>query len=192
MNSTIQHNNENAKITEDNAIQASEKIRESNRSTEIAVNSMREIAQKIAIINDIAFQTNLLALNAAVEAARAGVEGKGFAVVASEVRKLAERSKNAADEINTISKNSLGIAEKAGEQLIHLVPEIEKTAQLIQEITAASIEQTSGVDQINKAIQELNHVTQQTAASSEEMATSARELADQADQLNDAISFFKV
>jgi methyl-accepting chemotaxis protein len=153
--------------------------------------SIRTIAEKITIINDIAFQTNLLALNAAVEAARAGEHGRGFAVVAAEVRKLAERSKLAADEIENLSKNSLKITEKTRESLDALVPEIKKTSQLVQEIAAASIEQNSGADQINSAIQQLNTVTQQNAASSEEMATSAEELASQAESLKDTVSFFK-
>ncbi|MBU8891949.1 MAG: hypothetical protein KOO66_04170, partial [Bacteroidales bacterium] len=153
---------------------------------------MKEIAEKIQIVNDIAFQTNILALNAAVEAARAGEHGKGFAVVAAEVRKLAERSKVAADEINVVSKSGVEISDKAGKQLEAVVPEMEKTVKLVQEISASSQEQNSGSDQINSAVQQLSQVTQQNAAASEELATSAEELASQADQLKDVISFFNV
>ncbi|HYX08185.1 MAG TPA: methyl-accepting chemotaxis protein, partial [Bacteroidales bacterium] len=144
------------------------------------------------IINDIAFQTNILALNAAVEAARAGEHGKGFAVVAAEVRKLAERSKVAADEIVSLSVKSVKTTEDAGNMIDDLIPEIQKTARLVQEITAASLEQNSGADQVNGAIQQLNQVTQQNAAASEELATSAEEMANQAEQLRDSISFFRI
>jgi methyl-accepting chemotaxis protein len=153
---------------------------------------MKKIAEKVSIIGDIAFQTNILALNAAVEAARAGEHGKGFAVVAAEVRKLAERSHIAAGEINELTKSSVEVADKAGSQLESIVPSIQKTAKLVQEISAASIEQNSGANQINNAINQLNKVTQQNAASAEEMATSSEELSSQADSLKDLISFFKV
>lgn len=192
MVSNIQQNTENAQQTEKIALSAVEGIREGYKSTEISVTSMKNIAEKIKIINDIAFQTNILALNAAVEAARAGEHGKGFAVVAAEVRKLAERSKVAADEIDELSQSGVSISEKAGKQLAEIVPEIEKTAKLVQEISAASLEQTSGADQVNNAIQQLNQVTQQNAAASEEMATSAEELSSQADQLKDYVSYFDI
>jgi methyl-accepting chemotaxis protein len=191
MVSNIQQNTDNAKQTENISGRATESMVDMSKIGRESFDSIRTIAEKITIINDIAFQTNLLALNAAVEAARAGEHGRGFAVVAAEVRKLAERSKLAADEIENLSKNSLKITEKTRESLDALVPEIQKTSQLVQEITAASIEQNSGADQINSAIQQLNIVTQQNAASSEEMATSAEELSSQAESLKEAVSFFR-
>lgn len=192
MTSNIEQNTDNAQQTEKIALMACEGIINGNRSVTISVNAMKDIAEKIKIINDLAFQTNILALNAAVEAARAGEHGRGFAVVAAEVRKLAERSKIAADEIDELSSNGVSVAENAGNQLNKLVPEIEKTSRLVQEITAASIEQSSGANQINSALQVLNQVTQQNAATAEEMATNAEELSGQAEQLKDIISYFKV
>ncbi|MFP4448161.1 MAG: methyl-accepting chemotaxis protein [Bacteroidales bacterium] len=192
MVSNIQQNTENAQQTEKISTKASDRISEGNKATQHSVEAMKEIADKISIINDIAFQTNILALNAAVEAARAGEHGKGFAVVASEVRKLAERSAEAANEIDEKSKSGVGISEKAGQQLEEIVPEIEKTSKLVQEITAASNEMNSGADQVNNAIQQLNQVTQQNAASSEELATGAEELSSQAEQLKQVISYFNV
>jgi len=191
MVSNIQQNTDNAKQTENISGKATDSMIDMSKIGRESFDSIRTIAEKITIINDIAFQTNLLALNAAVEAARAGEHGRGFAVVAAEVRKLAERSKLAADEIENLSKNSLRITEKTRESLDALVPEIQKTSQLVQEIAAASIEQNSGADQINSAIQQLNVVTQQNAASSEEMATSAEELSSQAESLKEAVSYFK-
>jgi len=158
----------------------------------MAVNSMKKVATKIKIVNDIAFQTNILALNAAVEAARAGEHGKGFAVVAAEVRKLAEQSKKAADEINTLSVSGVEVSEKAGQQLEAIVPEMKRTLRLVQEISAASREQSSGTDQINSAIQQLSTVIQQNATASEELATNSEELAEQANKLKDIISTFKI
>jgi methyl-accepting chemotaxis protein len=190
MVSNIQQNTDNAQQTEKIALSAVEGIRKGNQSVSVAVESMKNIASKIKIINDIAFQTNILALNAAVEAARAGEHGRGFAVVAAEVRKLAERSKVAADEIDHLSKSGVDVSVQAGEQLSNIVPEIEKTSRLVQEIAAASIEMNSGAGQVNNAIQQLNQVTQQNAAASEEMATSSEELSSQADQLKDLIAFF--
>lgn len=192
MASNIQQNTDNAKQTEKISLKAAEDISEGNKSVNITVNSMKNIAEKIKIIGEISRQTNILALNAAVEAARAGEHGKGFAVVAAEVRKLAERSQLAANEIDEVSKSSVDVAEKSGKLLESIVPDIEKTSKLVQEISAASVEQSSGAEQVNNAIQQLNQVTQQNAASSEEMATSSEELSSQAEQLKDIISFFVV
>ncbi|MGM0496692.1 MAG: methyl-accepting chemotaxis protein [Bacteroidota bacterium] len=192
MTSNIQQNTDNAQETEKISKKAAESIQKGNEATQTSVQSMKDIAEKISIINDIAFQTNILALNAAVEAARAGEHGKGFAVVAAEVRKLAERSGEAASEIDEKSKSGVEISEQAGKQLEEIVPEIEKTSRLVQEITAASSEMNNGADQVNSAIQQLNQVTQQNAASSEELATSAEELSSQADQLKQVTSFFKI
>ena len=192
MVSSIDQNTENSQQTVKIAQVASEGIKVGSASVEISVKAMKDIAGKIKIINDIAFQTNILALNAAVEAARAGEHGKGFAVVAAEVRKLAERSKYAATEIDDLSRIGVEISVQAGQQLTALVPEIEKTTRLIQEITSSSIEQNSGASQINNAVQQLNQVVQQNAAASEEMATSSEELTGQAESLRDLIAFFKV
>ena len=163
-----------------------------NEQAGMSVQGSREIADKIQIINDIAFQTNILALNAAVEAARAGEHGKGFAVVAAEVRKLAERSKTAAEEIVELTQSSLSLAEQAGSKLGEMLPEIEKTSQLVQEIAAASAEQNNGVNQVNSAFQLLSSITQENASIAEEMASSSKELEQQAQQMRDKISYFKV
>lgn len=192
MAGNIQQNTQNAQQTEHISRQASESMINMNKIGKESLDSIKTIAEKITIVNEIAFQTNLLALNAAVEAARAGEHGRGFAVVATEVRKLAERSKLAAEEIEDLSRKSLKITGESGKLLEALVPEIQKTSQLVQEITSASIEQNAGADQINSAIQQLNLVSQQNAASSEEMATSAEELSSQAESLKNIVSFFKL
>jgi methyl-accepting chemotaxis protein len=192
MVSNIQQNADNAQQTDHISEKATASMVEMSKVGRESFDSINTIAAKITIINDISFQTNLLALNAAVEAARAGEHGRGFAVVAAEVRKLAERSKLAADEIENLSKNSLKVTEKTRESLDSLVPEIQKTSQLVKEISAASIEQNAGADQINSALQQLNVVTQQNAASSEEMATSAEELTSQAESLKETVSYFKL
>ncbi len=192
MTSSILQNFDNAKHTEEIALKASAYAKESEEAVLIAINKMKEIAAKITIIEEIARQTNLLALNAAIEAARAGEHGKGFAVVAAEVRKLSERSHNAAGEIGELSSSSVEIAGKAEEVLAKLLPDIQKTTELVQEINCANNEQSSGTDQINKAIQQLEVVIQQNVGASEEMASTAEELASQADQFQKTISFFKV
>jgi methyl-accepting chemotaxis protein len=192
MVANIHQNTENSKQTEKISINAATGVKKGADTTLVAVDSMRKIAEKISIINDIAFQTNILALNAAVEAARAGEHGRGFAVVAAEVRKLAERSKVAAEQIDQLSKSGVSVSESAGQQLQAIVPEIENTAKLIQEITSASLEQNAGAEQINHAIQQLNMVTQQNAAASESMATSAEQLSEQASKLKEVIAFFKI
>jgi methyl-accepting chemotaxis protein len=192
MVSNIQQNTDNAMQTEKIALQAVAAVRKGSESTGIAVKSMKDIASKVSIIGDIAYQTNILALNAAVEAARAGEYGHGFAVVAEEVRKLAERSQIAAEEIDGLTVSGVSVADEAGKQLVDIVPEIEKTAKLVQEIAAASMEQNSGADQINNAIQQLNQVIQQNAAASEEMASSSEELSGQSEQMKEVVSYFRL
>ncbi|MDT8441859.1 MAG: methyl-accepting chemotaxis protein [Desulfuromonadales bacterium] len=192
MTANIRQNADNANQTEKIAIQAATDAREGGTAVEATVGAMREIADKITIIEEIARQTNLLALNAAIEAARAGEHGKGFAVVAAEVRKLAERSQKAAGEINELSNSSVQVAEKAGKMLQSLVPNIEKTAELVQEISAASREQDAGAGQINNSIQQLDTVIQQNASASEEMAATAEELNAQAEQLTALVAAFVI
>ncbi len=191
MVSNIQQNALNSKETEKISQSASAGIKKVTQRSNESLLAIRSISDKITIINDIAGQTNILALNAAVEAARAGEHGKGFAVVAAEVRKLAEMSADAAVSIVQLSKNSLSLAEEAVQILESVLPEIEKTNQLVLEISASSDEQNSGSDQINSAIQQLNSVTQQNAAASEQLASSSEELSAQAENLKEVISFFK-
>jgi len=191
MVANINQNTDNAQQTEKIAIKAAKDIIEGSQAVDLTVNAMRNISEKISIIGEIAEKTDLLAINAAIEAARAGEYGKGFAVVASEVRKLAERSQIAAREINEVSNSSLKIAEKSGKLLTEIVPDIEKTARLVQEISAASLEQNAGAKQINNAVLQLSQVTQQNASASEELSSSAEELSNQAESLGIAISFFK-
>jgi len=192
MTSNIKQNAENALQTEKIALQSAENAKTGGKAVTETVTAMKEIAGKISIIEEIARQTNLLALNAAIEAARAGEHGRGFAVVASEVRKLAERSQTAAAEINRLSATSVEVAENAGTMLSKLVPDITKTSELVQEITAASSEQNAGAEQINKAIQQLDQVIQQNAAASEELSSTAVSLTAQAEQLQNIMLFFKI
>ena len=192
MHATIRQNADNAMQTERIALKSASDAQESGRAVSDTVAAMRQIAEKTGIIEEIARQTNLLALNAAIEAARAGEHGKGFAVVAAEVRKLAERSQSAAAEISELSGVSVEVAERAGTMLAKLVPDIQKTAELVQEITAASKEQASGADQINASIQQLNQVIQENTGATEEIASTAQELSSQAEVLRSAVSFFRL
>ncbi len=192
MNATIRQNADNAMQTEKIALKSAADAQESGKTVSEAVGAMKSIAEKITIVEEIARQTNLLALNAAIEAARAGEHGKGFAVVASEVRKLAERSQVAAAEISRLSGTTVEVAENAGSMLTKLVPDIQKTSELVQEISAASKEQAGGADQINNAIQQLNRVVQQNAGAAEEMSSTAEELSSQAEQLQSAVAFFRI
>jgi methyl-accepting chemotaxis protein len=192
MGQTIQANAQNALQTEQIANRSASDAAESGRAVTETVEAMRRIAAETAIIEEIAYQTNLLALNAAIEAARAGAHGAGFAVVASEIRKLAERSERAAAEIGKLSAASMGVAERTGRMLVKLVPDIQKTASLVQEISAASQEQSSGASQMTSAMVQLNEVTQKNAGAAEEVSATAQELSAQAWQLQQAVGFFKV
>ncbi|MFT4101666.1 MAG: methyl-accepting chemotaxis protein [Burkholderiaceae bacterium] len=192
MTASISQNTENAEVTDGMATKAAEAADQGGEAVKATVEAMRKIAQKIGIIDDIAYQPNLLALNAAIEAARAGEHGKGFAVVAAEVRKLAERSQVAAGEIGTVAASSVELAEKAGGLLDDIVPSIKKTSDLVQEIAAASEEQHSGVGQINVAVAQLSETTQQNASGSEQLAATAEQMSEQADQLQRTMAFFKI
>ncbi|MDD5227591.1 MAG: methyl-accepting chemotaxis protein, partial [Methylococcales bacterium] len=192
MSASINQNTENAKVTEGMATQSSSEAIQGGEAVQKTVNAMKSIANKISIIDDIAYQTNLLALNAAIEAARAGEHGKGFAVVAAEVRNLAERSQIAAKEIGELAASSVEMAESAGKLLDTIVPSIKKTSDLVQEIAAASEEQSTGVAQINTAMNQLNQITQQNASASEELAATSEEMSGQAMQLQEMMEFFMI
>ena len=192
MTVSITQNTENARITDNIAAKASAEAVDGGKAVRDTVTAMKSIAGKIGIIDDIAYQTNLLALNAAIEAARAGEHGKGFAVVAAEVRKLAERSQVAAQEIGQLAGSSVTLAEQAGQLLDEMLPSIKKTSDLVQEIAAASQEQSQGVGQINGAMGQLNQATQQNAAASEELAATAEEMGGQAARLQDLMKIFRV
>ncbi len=189
---SIQQNANNSKETEKIAVETTESLRKSSESVNRTIVSMENIAEKISIIDEISQQTNLLALNAAVEAARAGEHGKGFAVVAGEIRKLAERSQQAATEIDKISYSSVEIAQKSGKMLVDILPKIQKNASMVREITASSIEQNAGAEQVNSAIQRLNQIVQQNAKVAEEMAARAEKLSTQAEVLKETILYFKL
>ena len=192
MSASIAQNTESAQITDGIAGKAANDAVQGGQAVRDMVQAMKQIADKIGIIDDIAYQTNLLALNAAIEAARAGDHGKGFAVVAAEVRKLAERSQVAAQEIGGVASNSVQLAEQAGALLDQIVPNIQKTSDLVQEITAASQEQSTGAGQINIAMGQMNQITQQNASASEELAATAEEMNAQASQLQELISYFRL
>ena len=192
ISASISQNSDNAKVTDGMATKASKEAGEGGAAVTQTVSAMKQIAQKISIVDDIAYQTNLLALNAAIEAARAGEHGKGFAVVAAEVRKLAERSQEAAKEIGDLAGNSVSTAERAGKLLDEIVPSIQKTSELVQEIAAASSEQSQSVTQIGGAMGQLSKATQQNASASEELAATSEELSGQAEQLQQSVAFFNL
>lgn len=192
MSASISQNSDNAKVTDSMATKASKEAGEGGSAVTQTVTAMKQIAAKISIVDDIAYQTNLLALNAAIEAARAGEHGKGFAVVAAEVRKLAERSQEAAKEIGDLASNSVSTAERAGKLLDEIVPSIQKTSELVQEIAAASSEQSQSVTQIGGAMSQLSQATQQNASASEELAATSEELSGQAEQLQQSVAFFNL
>ncbi len=192
MSSSITQNAENGRQTEQMALRGAKDAEDGGTAVAETVDAMRSIVEQIAIIEEMAYQTNLLALNAAIEAARAGEHGRGFAVVAAEVRKLAERAQRAAKEIGNLAGSSMKIAERSGRLLTALVPAIRKTAELVQEVAAASQEQGTGVSQINKSMEQVEQITQRNASAAEELASTAQELASQAETLQSTMAFFRV
>ena len=192
MNASVQQNSENARVTNGIATSAADEAKKGGEAVARTVTAMKEIAERIDLIEEIAYKTNLLSLNAAIEAARAGEHGKGFTVVAAEVRKLAENSRITAQEIGGLAKNSVSVAGEAGQLLESMVPNITKTADLVEEITAASVEQSAGIAQINDSMGQLDQTTQQSAAASEQLAATAEQLSTQASQLQQAVAFFRL
>jgi methyl-accepting chemotaxis protein len=192
MNASITQNAENSRQTEGIAAQAARTAEESGKAVEQSVGAMRSIAERISIVEEIAYQTNLLALNAAIEAARAGEHGKGFAVVATEVRRLAERAQRSAKEIGELAGSSMQVAERSGKLLVELVPSIRKTADLVQEVSAASREQSTGVGQVSKAMSAVDDVTQRNASAAEELSSTAEQMSAQVEALQGVIGFFQV
>jgi methyl-accepting chemotaxis protein len=192
MSASISQNAENSRQTESMAKEGAKNAEESGKSVTETVEAMKAIAERISIIEEIAYQTNLLALNAAIEAARAGEHGKGFAVVATEVRKLAERAQKAAKEIGTLAGSSVKVAERSGNLIVELVPVIRKTADLVQEVAAASAEQSAGVSQVSKAMGTVDQVTQRNASAAEELSSTAEEMSSQAESLQQLMAFFAV
>jgi methyl-accepting chemotaxis protein len=192
MSSSITQNSDNARVTDGMATKTTKEAVDGGTAVSQTLVAMKQIAAKIGIVDDIAYQTNLLALNAAIEAARAGEHGKGFAVVAAEVRKLAERSQEAAKEIGELARSSVTTAARAGTLLDAIVPSVQKTSELVQEIAAASSEQSDTVTKVGRAMGQLSKSTQQNAAASEELAATSEELSGQAEQLQQSIAFFNI
>ena len=192
MSASINQNAANGRQTEEMAVKGANEAGEGARAVSETIDAMREIADKITVIEEIAYQTNLLALNAAIEAARAGDHGRGFAVVAAEVRKLAEKSQTSAKEISGLASTSVSVADRSGRVLKDLVPSIKKTAELVQEVAAASAEQASGVAQVNQAMTRVDNVTQRNASAAEELASTAEEMAAQAQALEQLVAFFRI